>query len=65
MSTGSGLFALLGGDFEQNFRQIFSIRVKTLSDRNLVASRNIKTEKGSLLVDMRRLKTSLLKLPTL
>ena len=58
-------FALLSGDFERNFRQIFSIRVKTLSDRNLVASRNIKTEKGSLLVDMRRSKTPLLKLPIL
>ena len=62
-SIESGLFILLSGDFEQNFRQIFSIRVKTLSDRNLVASRNIKTEKGSLLVDMGRSKTSLLKLP--
>ena len=62
-SIESGLFILLSGDFEQNFRQIFSIKVKTLSDRNLVASRNIKTEKGSLLVDMGRSKTSLLKLP--
>ena len=58
-------FALLSGDFERNFRQIFSIRVKTLSDRNLVASRNIKTEKGSLLVDMGRSRTSLLKFPIL
>ena len=36
-STGSGLFALLRRDFEQTFRQIVSIRVKTLSHRNLVA----------------------------
>ena len=30
-STGSGLFAILGCDFEQIFGQIVSIRVNTLS----------------------------------
>ena len=30
-STGSGLFAILGCDFEQIFEQIVSIRVNTLS----------------------------------
>ena len=45
------------------FGQIVPIRVKTLSNKNLVASRKFKIEKGSLPVDLRRLKTSLLKLP--
>ena len=64
MSTGSGLFALLSRDFEKFFWQIVSIRIKTLVDNtNMVASRLIKREKGSLPVDMRRSKTSLLELP--
>ena len=63
MSTGSGLFALLGRDFEQLIRQIISISVKTLSNTNLVPSRHIKREKGSLPVDFPTSKTSLLKLP--
>ena len=40
------------------------IRVKTLGNTNYVVSRYIKREKGSLSFDVRRLKTSLLKLPT-
>ena len=40
-STGSGLFALLSRYFEQILGQIVSIRVKTLSHTNLVASRHI------------------------
>ena len=62
-STGSGLFAVLGHDFEQIFYQIVSFRVKTLSHTNLVASRLIKREEDSLPLDCRRSKTSLLKLP--
>ena len=49
-------------DFEQIFGQIVSVRIKTLGDTNMVASRLIKREKGSLPVDVRRSKTSLLKL---
>ena len=63
MLTGSGLFALLSRGFEQIFGQIVSIRMKTLSNTNMVASRLIKREKGSLPVDVRRSKTALLKLP--
>ena len=59
-STGSGLFALLSRDFEQFLGQIVSISVKTLSNTNLVASRHIKREKGSLPVDFAPSKTSLL-----
>ena len=62
-STGSGLFALLSSNFDHIFGQIVSIRVKTLSNTNMVASRLIKREKSSLPVDVRRSKTSLLKLP--
>ena len=62
-STGSGRFELLSRDFEQIFGQIVSIRITTLSNTNTVASRHIKRERGSLPVDVRRSKTSLLKLP--
>ena len=62
-STGSELFAILGRDFEQTFQQIVSIRVKTLSNTDLVASRHIKREKDLLPVDVRLSKKSLLKLP--
>ena len=65
MSTGSGLFALFSRDFEQILRQNLSLRVKTLSHTYLVASRYIKREKLSLPVDVRRSKTSLLKLPSI
>ena len=58
MSIGIGLLAVLSGDFEQMIRQIVSIRVKTLSNTNLMASRQ--REKGSLPVDVRLFKTSLL-----
>ena len=51
---GSGLFAFLGCGFAQIFTgQIVSVRVKTLSDTNLVASRYVR-EKASALVDLRR-----------
>ena len=62
-STGSCFFVPLSRDFEQIFGQIDSIRVKTLSNTNLVASMHIKREKRSLPVDVRRSKTSLLKVP--
>ena len=62
-STGSGLFALLSRNFDQIFGQIVSIRIKTRSNTNMVAPRLIKREKGSLPVDVRCSKTSLLKLP--
>ena len=45
------------------FGQIVSIRVKTLSHTNLVASRNIKSEKSSLPVEVHRSKMLLPKLP--
>ena len=62
-SNGNGRFALLSRDFEQIFGQIVSVRMKTLGNINTVASRLIKGGKGSLPVDVRRSKTSLLKLP--
>ena len=43
--------------------QIVYVRVKSLSNTDLVSSRHLKREKGSLPVDVRRSKTSLLKLP--
>ena len=62
-STRSSLFEFYGRDSEQILGQIVSVRVKTLSDINLVASRHINREKGSLPIEVRRSKTSLLKLP--
>ena len=50
------LFAPLSHDFEQLFRQIVSMRVKIPSNTNLVASRLIKREKGSLPVHVLRSK---------
>ena len=47
-------------DFEQIFRQFVSVRVKTLSNTNVVASRHIKREKDSFLVDVRHSKMTLL-----
>ena len=41
-STGSGLIAFLGSDFDQFFGQIVSLRVKSLSNTNFVASRHIR-----------------------
>ena len=63
MSTGSCPFSFLGDGFAQIFSQIVSIRVKKLSNTNYIASRHITREKSSLPVDVRRSKTSLLKLP--
>ena len=60
-STGNGRFALLSRDFEQIFGQIVSVRIKTLGNINTVASRLINRGKGSLPLDVRRSKTSLLK----
>ena len=65
LSDESGLFVPFGRDLEQILGQIVSIRVKTLSNKNLVASWHIKREKSSLPVDVRRSKTSLLKFPIL
>ena len=63
-STESGHFQLLSRDFQLTFGQIVSIRVKKkLSNTNLVASRHIKREKGSLPLDVRRSKMYFLKLP--
>ena len=62
-STRSSLFEFYGRDFEQILGQIVSVRVKTLSNINLVASRHINREKGLLPIEVRRSKTSLLKLP--
>ena len=62
-STGNGLFAHLSRNFEQTFRQIVSMKIKTLSHTNSVASRYIKGEKSSVPVDVRRWKTLLLNLP--
>ena len=62
-STGSGLFALFRGDFDQILGQIVSLRVKTLRNTNLIASRQIKIEKVSLPVYVPRSETSLLTLP--
>ena len=52
-------------EFEQSLGKIDSLRVKTLtcSNTNLIVPRHIKREKGSLLVEERRSKTSLFKLP--
>ena len=61
--NGSRLFELSDRDFEQVLGQIVSIRVKTLSNKNLVAYRHIKREKGSLPVYVLPSKTSLLKFP--
>ena len=57
------LFVPLSHDFEQLFRQIVSMRVRTPSNTNLLASRLIKRETGSLPVDLHRSKTLLLERP--
>ena len=49
--------------FAKIVSQIVSIRVKKLSNTNFIASRLVKREKTLLPVDVRRSKTSLLKLP--
>ena len=63
MSTGSGLFSFFDGGFAQIFSQIASITVKKLRNTNFISSRHVKRENSSLPVDVRRSKTSLLKLP--
>ena len=45
------------------FSQIASITVKKLRNTNFISSRHVKRENTSLPVDVRRSKTSLLKLP--
>ena len=62
-STGSGLFSFFDGAFAQIFSQIASIIVKKLRNTNFISSRHVKRENTSLPVDVRRSKTSLLKLP--
>ena len=62
-SRGNGIFALLSLVFKQIFGQIVFLRVKTLCNTNVVASRLIKREKRSLPDDVRRRKTSVVKLP--
>ena len=64
MPTGSGLFASLGSGLVETLGQIVFKREKKPSNTSLLASRHIKREKASLLVDVRRSKTSLLKVPT-
>ena len=51
-STGSGLFASLGSGLFETLGLIVFIREKKLSNTNLLASRHIKREKGSLPVDV-------------
>jgi len=63
MPTGSGLSAFLGSGLAQICRQIVSIRVKTVSKTNFIASRHIKREKALVWIDVRRSDTSMLKLP--
>ena len=62
-STGSGLFASLGSSLVETLGYIIFIREKKVNNPNLYASRHIKMEKASLPVNVRRLKTSLVKLP--
>ena len=62
-STRRGLFSLFDGGFAQIFSQIGSITVKKLRNTNCISSRHVKRENTSLPVDVRRSKTSLLKLP--
>ena len=62
-STVSGLFSFFDGGFAQIFSQNASIKVKKLRNTNFISSRHVKRENTSLPVDVRRSKTSLLKLP--
>ena len=45
-STGSGLFELFSRDFKQILGQIVCIRVKTLSNRKLMASKRKRLTSG-------------------
>ena len=60
MSTGSWLTALLSRDFKQDLRQIFSLRVTTLSNTNLVALRHIKRDRLKCVAQKRRCFNTLL-----
>ena len=61
MSTGCGVFAILGRKFDQFFfPQIVSLREKTLKNTNLVPSRHFRRVKDSLLVAVHYSKMSLL-----
>ena len=62
-STGSGLFSFFDGGFAQIFSQIACITVNKLRNTNFISSRHVKRGNTSLPVDVRRSKTSLLKLP--
>ena len=57
-------FHFFDGGFAQIFSQIASITVKKLRNTNFISSRHVKRENTSLPVDVRRSKTSLLKLPS-
>ena len=63
MSTGSARFPFLHIVFAQICGQMVFIRVKKLSNSNLVVLRHIKSEKTSFPFDVRHSKTFLLKLP--
>ena len=66
MLNGSRLFALLSRDFEQMFGQIVSIRMKTLSNTNMAASRLIKAHfRLMCVVQKRRCLSSLIRRPSL
>ena len=62
-STGSGLYSFMGSCFAQIYGQIAFVSLWALSKPNLEALWQIKRERGSLPVDVRRSKTPLLKLP--
>ena len=51
-SAGSWLFALFGRETLEILGQIVSLRVRTLCNTNLVASRHIKRQKGLLRVSV-------------
>ena len=54
---GSAVFSFLGNDFAQIFGQIVLMRLKALSNPNLKALWQIKRERDSLPLDVRRSKT--------
>ena len=56
-------FHFFDGGFAQIFSQIASITVEKLRNRTFISSRHVKRENTSLPIDVRRSKTSLLKLP--
>lgn len=64
LSTRKWPFCFLGQRSRPNFKQIFSVRVKTLSKSNQVAWRHIKRENAWLPLDVRCWNSPLLTLPT-